>query len=348
MFRLHRRPPAPDKIYSSSLESLHLGRALWYPEPHVTGEPQIGDVGYIREGAFVRLFNLDTSAPEKRVTFWETPFEAAEPLPPGVLKIDSRRRPLAPNHYCSHGVETKEMHASANVTTGIGVSVTLNAEYTCKGAQGAVLVLKSEAHSEMMFESRVLEQYIIRNHDSWYRYARDVLGHRVKREKLIMVSGWVKTEADWAATAFCNTSVKSGASLGGNVFGVAGAEMGGSSTSSLTGPKMHRNGEHYTTNTSIAPPMAAKRDQCVFLRCYKILWRLGVLPKVVAGAGYDQLPDPGDARGASAGEGVIARGEEDAHQPTRHQSEVSDPLDILLDYILEARLLPVSVRESSR
>ncbi|EKM58888.1 uncharacterized protein PHACADRAFT_249001 [Phanerochaete carnosa HHB-10118-sp] len=69
MFRFRRLPSAPYEIYSSSLDTLYLGHALWYPEPHVTGEPQIGDVGFARRGAFVRLFNLDTSAPEKKVTY---------------------------------------------------------------------------------------------------------------------------------------------------------------------------------------------------------------------------------------------------------------------------------------
>ncbi|EKM58873.1 uncharacterized protein PHACADRAFT_248974 [Phanerochaete carnosa HHB-10118-sp] len=115
MFRFRRLPSAPDGIYSSSLETLCLGHALWYPEPHVTGEVQIGDVGFIRDGAFVRLFNLDTSAPEKKVKFWPIPFEDIEPLPPSVLQIDSRSSPLVPDHYCSHGVEGKEIHASVDV-----------------------------------------------------------------------------------------------------------------------------------------------------------------------------------------------------------------------------------------
>ncbi|EKM58886.1 uncharacterized protein PHACADRAFT_248998 [Phanerochaete carnosa HHB-10118-sp] len=114
-FQWFRPPSAPDEIYSSSLETLHLGRALWYPEPHATGEPQIGDVGYIREGAFIRLFNVDTSAPEKKVTFWPISFEDIEPLPPHVLQIDPRRRPLAPDHYCSHGVEATRVHASVDL-----------------------------------------------------------------------------------------------------------------------------------------------------------------------------------------------------------------------------------------
>ncbi|EKM58833.1 uncharacterized protein PHACADRAFT_248928 [Phanerochaete carnosa HHB-10118-sp] len=115
MFRWFRAPSAPDEIYSSSLKNLHLGHALWYPEPHESGEPQIGDVGFIHEGAFIRLFSLDTSALEKKVKFWPKLFEVTEPLPPDVLQLDRRRSPLVPGHYCSHGVESKEMYPSLDV-----------------------------------------------------------------------------------------------------------------------------------------------------------------------------------------------------------------------------------------
>ncbi|EKM56558.1 uncharacterized protein PHACADRAFT_253757 [Phanerochaete carnosa HHB-10118-sp] len=115
MFFFRRLPSAPDEIYSSCLASLHEGHALWYPEPHESGEPQIGDVGFIHRGAFIRLFNLDASAPEKKVVFWDPPFEITEPLPPGVLKIDRRRRPLVPAHYRSHGVESRQVYASADM-----------------------------------------------------------------------------------------------------------------------------------------------------------------------------------------------------------------------------------------
>ncbi|EKM58876.1 uncharacterized protein PHACADRAFT_248977 [Phanerochaete carnosa HHB-10118-sp] len=115
--RLRHRQSAPDEIYSSSLETLYLGRALWYPEPHKSGELQIGDVGFIRRGAFIRLFNLDTSTPENKVPsdYWPKQFDNMEPLPPHVLQIDERSRSLGPGHYCSHGVESKNIHALAGV-----------------------------------------------------------------------------------------------------------------------------------------------------------------------------------------------------------------------------------------
>ncbi|EKM56563.1 uncharacterized protein PHACADRAFT_253764 [Phanerochaete carnosa HHB-10118-sp] len=115
MFFSHRLPAAPDEIYSSCLATLYEGHALWYPEPHVSGEPQIGDVGFMRNGAFVRLFNLDTSAPGKKVVCWDPPFKVTEDLPRSVFTIDPRRCPLVPAHYPSHGVEVKQKGASAGM-----------------------------------------------------------------------------------------------------------------------------------------------------------------------------------------------------------------------------------------
>ena len=45
------------EIYASQLVSLGYGHPLWYPEPAQAGEILIGDVGYIDDGKFFRLFN---------------------------------------------------------------------------------------------------------------------------------------------------------------------------------------------------------------------------------------------------------------------------------------------------
>ncbi|EKM58791.1 uncharacterized protein PHACADRAFT_88495 [Phanerochaete carnosa HHB-10118-sp] len=339
MFRWFRPLSAPDEIYASSLQTLHLGHALWYPEPHESGEPQIGDVGFIHEGAFIRLFNLDLSAPEKKVTFWEPPYEITEPLPPGVLKIDRRHRPLVPDHYCSHGVESKELHASANITAGANVSAALTANYTCKAAQGAILALKSEAHAETVFENAVLENYIARHHDGWYAYAKDVLGHRFKQESLIVVRGWVKTEADWAVAAFSNASTSVSASVEGNAGGVAGAGIGGSHSRSVTGPRVQRQGRDYLADASRPRPAEPIRDQCVLVKRYMLRKRLVILKKIVAGADYHRLPGAGDERGGSGGKGVVVQEEEDLIDANmlefKGEGEAPDLLEILLDYMLE-------------
>ncbi|EKM58806.1 uncharacterized protein PHACADRAFT_86413 [Phanerochaete carnosa HHB-10118-sp] len=310
MFRLHRLPPAPDEIYSSSLATFHEGHALWYPEPHESGEPQIGDVGFIHRGAFIRLFNLDTSAPEKKVTFWPVPFDDIKPLPPHVLQIDRRHRPLVPDHYCSHGMESKEIHASVDATAGASMSLALTAAYKCKSTQSAVLALKSEAHAETLFENQVLENYIVRNHDTWYTYATGVLGHRLKQENLVVICGWVKTEADWAAAAFSNISSSSHVSVEGNAGGVAGMELGGSHSKSVTGPRMQRQGRHYLPDASHPCPVEPTRDQCMFVKRYGVRKRLWIFKKIVASADYHQLLDMDDGRSGSGGKGAIAQEED--------------------------------------
>ena len=45
------------EIYASQLVHLRYGHPLWYPEPEESGEVDIGDVGYITDGTFNRLFN---------------------------------------------------------------------------------------------------------------------------------------------------------------------------------------------------------------------------------------------------------------------------------------------------
>ena len=49
------------EVYSKELNSLSLGCPLWFPEPTDSGEIQIGDVGFVRDGGFHRLFNITVS-----------------------------------------------------------------------------------------------------------------------------------------------------------------------------------------------------------------------------------------------------------------------------------------------
>ena len=112
MFGSSRSASSPHTIYSSSMSSLGLGYALWYPEPDDTGELQIGDVGYIDDGSFVRVLNIDSSKPEHRVESWNPPFEIRQALPPDAFRRKTRLNPVEPGHYPSHGVRLKNAGAS--------------------------------------------------------------------------------------------------------------------------------------------------------------------------------------------------------------------------------------------
>lgn len=108
---LRNLPPPPSEVYASSLFPTNEGYALWYPEPHESGEVQIGDVGYIVDGAFIRLFNVADDK-ELKIAGWpHKAFPNPEVLSSDAMMRDVRDRPLMPGSYRSDGV----VETSANV-----------------------------------------------------------------------------------------------------------------------------------------------------------------------------------------------------------------------------------------
>ena len=79
------------------------GHALWEPSPPSLDNPvEIGDVGFVREGRFHRLFNALLSADHPSHQFGVPEYH--EPL---VLKLSGHviRGMLSPGYYCSAGID---------------------------------------------------------------------------------------------------------------------------------------------------------------------------------------------------------------------------------------------------
>ena len=52
-------PLPPYNVYREELTSLLHGHALWEPDPtNIYQQVSVGDVGYVREGYFYRMFNV--------------------------------------------------------------------------------------------------------------------------------------------------------------------------------------------------------------------------------------------------------------------------------------------------
>lgn len=52
-------PLPPYNVYREQLTSLFHGHALWEPDPtNLYAQVSVGDVGYVREGCFFRMFNV--------------------------------------------------------------------------------------------------------------------------------------------------------------------------------------------------------------------------------------------------------------------------------------------------
>jgi hypothetical protein len=75
--------PAAHDIYTEQLRELRRGQPLYYPEPSSEDGPvEIGDVGYTRQGAFCRLFNVGRSPNDPRQTLG---------VPEGFMPMDIGR-----------------------------------------------------------------------------------------------------------------------------------------------------------------------------------------------------------------------------------------------------------------
>ncbi|EKM48633.1 uncharacterized protein PHACADRAFT_266239 [Phanerochaete carnosa HHB-10118-sp] len=101
--------PAVD--YAEQLVGRGHGLPLWYPEPTEGsfGEVEIGDVGYVSEGAFIRLFNALHPA-DHPINVHGVPegFVMLEPNP-SLLRSDKQH--ISPGPICTATTSHREVTA---------------------------------------------------------------------------------------------------------------------------------------------------------------------------------------------------------------------------------------------
>ena len=92
-------------IFSAQLAIKHptYGHALWEPSPtELYTAVEVGDVGFIREGRFHRLFNALLPADHPSHNLGVPEYH--EPLIPS-LSVHIISATLSPSHYCSAGID---------------------------------------------------------------------------------------------------------------------------------------------------------------------------------------------------------------------------------------------------
>ena len=298
-------------IYSTAFNAsgLRQGVALWYPEPHESGEVRIGDVGYIREGAFVRLLHVASRSPKDEVTYWGEISQWPGPmLDKKLLREDPRSNSLRPGRYCSKGVERRHSAVSVqgysdshcllkipscscdpNLSGAMGGSGGGTVEFTCKETYGAMLHLQSPTKASSLYDSKGLRQFILQNFGDWAHFAQEDPLDLLDAKKILFVRGWVKTSSDWTTTAFANAGSKLRASLDGGVGPVAGVGIEFTRSHSVEGPVFSREGA--TAGTSTANQTNVQ-DQTVFVKCYSVKKRPFLPDKLEAAGGPGRLPSP--------------------------------------------------------
>ncbi|KAI0266125.1 hypothetical protein BC834DRAFT_969641 [Gloeopeniophorella convolvens] len=301
-------------VYRDQLAGLFHGHALWEPNPAgLYDHVRVGDVGYVSQGHFLRMFNVLLPADDPGQSYGVP--EGFEPLSMGPFG-NIRHLALFHGDYCSNTVSSREHGIGAQIQVapqGGGA----NASFKCKKNKGAVLSLPFNASREDAIRTKAFETYIRRHCDSWLAHAIvNDLGVD-KLEDIILVTGCDRTNS-WAMAAVMNAMHDVDISLGAQAAGGIGGVN-------------FRWGVSHDTQNSVAfhdsgpaqQPEEAEKMQCVFIRGFRTKRIFQFYKKLKAAAGPQ--PDDPDNEPESAMELL--------REP--HVPEHRDPLLGVLDYIAE-------------
>ncbi|KAI0289465.1 hypothetical protein BC826DRAFT_610352 [Russula brevipes] len=287
------------------------GHALWEPNPGRLYSPvEVGDVGYVREGKFHRLFNALLPADHPSHRNFGVP-EYHEPLTPNPSEhIDVGT--LKPNHYCSHGVTVVDAEPDVRAFKPEDLP---QVSYICNKRQcGAALFLPVQAQRQDTVARGDFGRWIIKHIDRWFAFTRRLGLGIGQMEDIILVTGCHRTRS-WANVAFLESQQDSQVSFEVDVAGVDGPDT---NINWKFSPERIRGAVlNWGPDGKNLP-----EDQCVFIRGFRVTRTLKIFPKhLIAAGGSSSDPD------------------EDNSEPDLELMSIpkmtEDPLHLLLGHVAE-------------
>ncbi|KAI0651035.1 WD40-repeat-containing domain protein [Trametes meyenii] len=190
-------------VYAQSLMHLGHGYPLWVPDCDTNSKGlgvEVGDVGWIRQGAFRHLLRCRATSMEQQ-PFNCLPHDYEAFNPPNVV-IDSNQNKIVQRVLASKTVKVADVSAAVSVnvpTTPVAPGASI--KFTCADTAGAVLLLYPRGEETFYESRRHIITYMRANVDKWVELANGPLGMDLKKEDLRFVCGVTKT-AQWAVAAF--------------------------------------------------------------------------------------------------------------------------------------------------
>lgn len=165
------------------------------------------------------------------------------------------------------------------------VNAQVSYSFSCNGKRGATAILSGYGSEEKYLRNRQFRKYMHDHHEAWYEFYQDMGHESVPDTGIVLVSGRITTESNWALTAFGSAgkshsfsfSAPLGSSVNGN-FEFALKESHSLNTLSRSRPKPQNPGRH-----------------CLFVRYYKI--KKGILHRRAVGEvprAPEAVSDPDD------------------------------------------------------
>ncbi|KAF8269283.1 hypothetical protein EI94DRAFT_1015440 [Lactarius quietus] len=282
-----------------------FGYALWEPDPGEQYPPvEVGDVGFVRQGKFHRLFNALLPANHPSHRRFGVP-EHYEPLQPSVPDhIDHGT--LNPNNFCSYGV-TVESGESGLFAVEPPTSDSAEVSFSCTRKDGAALSLPVLARREDTLSQAHFGRWMTRHIDSLFAFSqRHGLG--IEMEDMVLVTGYHRTRS-WSNIAFYETQSDSRVSLQVQTPSTLGTTVHWRVLSQrIQGAMLSHGpcGENLPEN------------QCLFIRGFRVKRLFWIIPRL---------------RGAAEPQPDHDREPELELVPIPSITECRDPLHVLLEYI---------------
>ncbi|KAI0325972.1 WD40 repeat-like protein [Cubamyces sp. BRFM 1775] len=273
-----------------------------------------------------------------------------EPLNPPKAMIQGPweiQNNLFSSKTVKHGNITADLNAASPdgmITAGGGL------KFTSSENTGAFLLHTPPAVCMKLVSKRAIVRYMRDNLDHWLAFANDEHGMMLNVDQFYFVHGTVKT-SKWACAAFQGNAKSIEGSLQAQVVN-SGLNMSISlSTEDATrleynfGPTVSGGDASPLqlasgSQESGSPRPPPKRDQCIFINYYKAKKRLLWKPKIIQAAAEPQDIPPGDQDDADSGAVAAATETASSGSDSDVEGEMPDrkpydPVDFLLDYILE-------------
>ena len=223
--------PAFD-VFREQLTPLFHGHALWMPDPaNLYERVSIGDVGFVKNGYFVRMFNvlLDWSNPTNYLLYDAE--SNPESQPENYVRLDLgpfvniKQSRFSKGDYYSRSVNAMQdidtmaispdkyvispYQTAASDTLSPRLDCTV---YSCSRRHGALLTLPFDGLREDIIRTKVFEDFIRDHVDSWFAFARRFRLDVERMEDLILVTGCTLVTSCGVA-AFVDSALDSEISL---------------------------------------------------------------------------------------------------------------------------------------
>ncbi|KAI0681581.1 WD40-repeat-containing domain protein [Earliella scabrosa] len=220
-------------IYAEALYPLGHGYPLWNPSIDPTASVvDLCDVGWLKKGGLMQLFNARRNANEQPVRRGVPP--SFVPFNPPNLPASGPAQRWGPSLLCSRHTSVVDAALAASAETEDGASLPLQ---VASGERTYSVSLEAESGAFLDFgpcaESRDIDiegkrhivAYIRENLAHWYDFATNMMGYELQEDDLFFISGTTLTTS-WTVAAFHEQRVHGPRSRGRTpaALGVAGTE----------------------------------------------------------------------------------------------------------------------------